>query len=277
MRDSRHPEALRLMAFCLRQAGQLEDAAKCARALAKEKPREEASWFLLGSILYDLERDDEARSALEQALQLAPAECPFLFDIYKFIGNACVRAGDFDAAEECYNKAFAVNPASDALMVNYGTLEIQREQLELAVERFRSAVDINPENDRAWIGLALVHRQKGDVALAWANLERALGIAPTNRTGVRLAVEWGAVDRDFSVAVRALQAHLALEGGDAEMSYALARIFAFSRRFPEARMELERAMALEPRLDGAPELLEAVRFEERREASAARAKGRESA
>ena len=67
-------------------------------------------------------------------------------------------------------------------MVNYGTLEIQRDNLEAAVERFRKAVQLNEANDRAWVGLALVHRHMGDLELSRANIERALDINPKNKT-----------------------------------------------------------------------------------------------
>ena len=262
MRDSTHPEALRLMAECLKHGHRLEDAAKCARALCQVRPTEAGSWFLLGGILYDLERDEDARRCFEECLRLAKDECPFLFDVYKLLGNANVRSADFNAAEECYNRAFAVNPRSDALMVNYGTLEIQRDDLEAAVGRFREAVELNGRNDKAWVGLALVHRHKGDAALAWANLERAMELCPVNRTALRLALDWAGQESgqqgSFDAAIRFLQNYLAVESADAEMSFALAKIFAFDRRFRDARLEIERTLALEPLLPGAAELLVAL-------------------
>ena len=264
MRDPRHSEALRWMACCQRIEGRLDDALKCARALAQLRPDEDAAWFLLGETLYEMGRDEEARRALERSLTLASAERPFLFDIYKFIGNACVRSGDFDAAEENYNRAFALNPASDALMVNYGTLELQREQTEAAIERFRQAVAINAQNDRAWVGLALVHRNMGDASLAWANVEKALDADPANRTALGLVVEWGALDGDFEPAVRRLKHYLGAQGDDSQMSYSLARILAATGRLDEAAVELERSVALDPSLEGAEELRRAVRDERRR-------------
>ena len=263
MRDSRHAEALRWMAFCLKTSGQLEEAAKCARALCSARPLDEASWFLRGEIAYEMERDADARASFEEALKLASADCPFLFDVYKFLGNANVRSGDFDAAEECYNKAFVLNPTSDALMVNYGTLEIQREQLDAATERFRAAAELNRTNDKAWVGLAIVHRHRGDLSLAWANLETALDCNATNRTAIRLAIEWGAQEKRFDLAVRALKAHLAVDGGDAEMSFALAKILAYGRQFEEALVETERAFSIDPSVPGIAEFFEALRAETR--------------
>ena len=70
-------------------------------------------------------------------------------------------------------------------MVNYGTLEIQRENLEKALTYFREAIQNNSENDKAWVGLALVHRHMGDFELSHANIERALDISASNRTANR--------------------------------------------------------------------------------------------
>jgi Flp pilus assembly protein TadD len=177
-----------------------------------------------------------------------------LFEIYKNVGNIHVRAGDFESAEEFYNKAYTLKPDSDVLMVNYGTLEIQRESIEDAVQRFRCAVDINPNNDKGWVGLALVHRQMGDHELAWANIQRALDINRNNRTAIRLVVDWGIADNRESIAVERLQDYLEAEGEDAEMSFTLAKVFTHIGRLAEARLELERVLALDPMVEGAERL-----------------------
>ncbi len=263
MRKPNEPRALRWLGHCLRETNRLEDAAKCFKALASG-PGDEESLLLYAEALYTLGRDREAVVVYQTLLGRLTGTSPALFEVYKNLGNIHVRAGDFDAGEECYNKANTLRCDSDALMVNYGTLEIQRENFSDAVERFRRAVEINAANDKGWVGLAMVHRQMGDLELAKANVERALDINPRNRTALHLLAEWDLRDRDFAASSRRLADYLALEGEDAEMSFLLARILTHLGRLPEAVLEMERVLALDPGVEGGLGLMAALRAELRR-------------
>lgn len=257
MRAPDHPQALFRMGQCFREQSRFDEALKCFRALYK-CTRSQESQILVAETLYLSERDEMALGAYREVLKTVVADQAQLFEIYKNVGNIHVRAGDFESAEEFYNKAYCINPGSDVLMINYGTLEIQRENLGEAVERFRRAVEINPENDKAWVGLAIVHRQMGDAELARGNAERALDINSKNRTAIRLAVEWCVQDGVLTSSVEHLQNYLAVECEDAEMSFMLAKILTQIGRLGEARLELERVLALDPAIEGAEALTRAL-------------------
>lgn len=254
LRSPDHPEALKCMGICLRDAGRLDESLRCFRAYFKAEKSIEAQ-ALVAESLYLAERDDMALAAYREILKKVVANQSLLFDIYKNVGNIHVRAGDFDAAEEFYDKAYTIQANSDVLLVNYGTLEIQRGNWGAAVERFRSAVEINPENDRAWVGLAMVHRTMGDLELGLANIERALDIRKGNRTALRLITDWTIQDHQISRAIGRLQDYVATEGAeDAEICFILSKLFVQAGRLTEARIELERVLALDPGTEGADEL-----------------------
>jgi tetratricopeptide (TPR) repeat protein len=249
IRAPEFPEALKRMGLCHREDGKFDEALKCLRAYAKVTKSQDAQ-FLIAETLYLGERDQMALAAYRDVLKVAVTDQIKLFEAYKNVGNIHVRAGDFESAEEYYNKAYALRPDSDVLLVNYGTLEIQRENMGEAVERFRRAVEINPENDKAWVGLSLVHRKMGDHELAWANVQRALDINRMNRTAIRLVVEWGVQDHNVSVGIERLKDYLSVEGEDAEMSFTLAKLLTHSGSLLDARIEMERVLALDPMVDG---------------------------
>ncbi|HVK62453.1 MAG TPA: tetratricopeptide repeat protein [Bdellovibrionales bacterium] len=250
LRAPDHPEALGEMATCLRDDGRFEEALKCYRALAKITPSLEAD-VAIAETLYLSERDDMALAAYREILKLVVADRSVLFEIYKNVGNIHVRAGEFDAAEEFYDKAYTIQPDSDILLVNYGTLEIQRENHESAVERFRAAVAINSNNDKAWVGLALVHRAMGDLELAKANLARALDISSNNRTAIRLSVEWSVQDGDAASAIRRLEKYVSEAGSeDVDLCFVFSKLLIQVGRLSEARIELERVLALDPTVEG---------------------------
>ncbi len=260
MREPLHAQALRHLGLSLRSDARYDEALKCFKALAKTAMRTEGM-MLVAETLYLCERDDMALSCYREVLKSVVSDQRQLFEIYKNIGNVHVRAGDYESAEEFYNKAYVIHPESDVLMVNYGTLEIQRDNFSDAVNRFRRAVDLNPQNDKGWVGLALVHRQMGDLELSWANVQRALDINSINRTALRLVVDWGVADGKLAIAVTRVQDYLEAEGEDAEMCLTLAKIFTHLGRLMDARTEMERVLALDPAIEGGEALAAALDHE----------------
>ncbi|MBX3041666.1 MAG: tetratricopeptide repeat protein, partial [Bdellovibrionaceae bacterium] len=172
-RDSKNPTILRPLAETLEKCGYGEEAMKVRDALSRYDYGFE-SVFNQAQALYRLNKDAEALNLYYEALSILSDEHPALFEIHKNMGNIFVRSGDYEGAEESYNKAYRIDSESDALMVNFGTLEIQRGDKGRALSCFRQAVELNPSNDRAWAGLAMIHHEFGDHDLAWGNLERAL-------------------------------------------------------------------------------------------------------
>jgi tetratricopeptide (TPR) repeat protein len=258
MRQPDNAQALNMMGQCLKNENRFEEALKCFRAYAKieQTPQAAAS---VAEVLYLCERDEAALAAYRDVLKNVITDASLLFEIYKNVGNIHTRAGDFEAAEEFYDKAYTLRPQSDVLLVNYGTLEIQRGSWNEAVTRFRSAVEINPQSDRGWVGLALVHRTMGDLELAKANLQRALDINSANRTALRLAVDWASQDHDFGFSIPHLKNYVGSAGGeDAEMSFLLSRTLVQAGQFREARVEIERVLALDPAFESADSLARAL-------------------
>jgi len=147
------------------------------------------SVYFRAQIEYQLNWDDKSLQSYFEALSIVDDARPELFDIFKNIGNLFVRKADFESAEEFYNKAYAIDPASDTLLVNYGILEMQRGDLNKAKDRFRSAVQMNSRNDKAWVGLSMVHFEFGDEELGVANLKKAIDLSPNNKTAIQLAVQ----------------------------------------------------------------------------------------
>jgi tetratricopeptide (TPR) repeat protein len=195
---------------------------------------------------YHLENLDEALALLQQAVLIAPENAAGLFDVFKNLGNIHLKRGDFEAAEECYNKAHRLQPRSDAILVNLGTLFVQKQKWDEALEMFRAALAIDSANDKAWVGLAIGHRMKGDNELAWGNLQAALEIRATNEAALTLALDWGARDgREFR-ALEMVRAYLVAGGWNEKFS--LAFVWLSYRRGDHfiAKLELERLLAVNP-------------------------------
>lgn len=243
--DSKNPVTLSLLVTCLEQSQHLEEALFVSRALAKIDYGFE-NMCKYATTLYKMGKDQEALDKYYEALAVLTEENSLLFEVYKNMGNIFVRQGDFDGAEEYYNKAYTLNPESDILLVNLGTLEVQRSDYDKSLYCFRRAIEINADNDKAWVGLAMVHNQFGDAELAWANIERAMDINPKNRTAVHLAANWGVRDQRVARATEFLQNYLSSVEQDEDMSLVLINLFCMQGKFKEALMEVERVLLWNP-------------------------------
>lgn len=244
--EPRHPVALSKMVSVLpNDAAHRDEKFKVAQAFDKVTDSPEAA-LEVAKIYYELGELDMALESYFRAANRIDEENAMVFEIYKDIGNIFVRQKDYDGAEEYYHKAFALNPDSDTLQVNLGTLEIQREDWPEACLRFRSAIGCNDKNDRAWVGLALAHHQMGDIELAFANLEKAVDLNPANRTAIQLIATWGQKYDRQEVAIDAIQNYLSQGEVDEDMSLALIELFCEKKEFSLAQLELVRLMAWSP-------------------------------
>lgn len=229
----------------LADAGRDQEALKILKSVVKIDSRFETV-MALGILENKMGIEEPAFGHLQEALMIAPDECPELFEVFKTLGNIFVRKGDFDSAEDSYNKAYRMNPESDVLLVNLGTLCIQRGEWDQAVERFRSALQINTQNDKAWVGLAIGHRMKGDFELSWANLEAALEYNPLNEVALTLVLDWGPQQDKESRMLELLRSFLIEGGWNEKFSLAFAWLCWRRGEADLARLELERLLAVNP-------------------------------
>jgi tetratricopeptide (TPR) repeat protein len=202
--------------------------------------------FQLALAEYNLERFDDALSHFQEAQMIAGEERPEFFELFKTLGNIYVRKGDFESAEDNYNKAHRLNENSGVLWVNFGTLMVQKANWSEAVAKFRKALELDIKNDKAWVGLAMGHRMMGDWELAWANLEAALENNPLNEVALNLALNWGSYEgREFRV-LEMIRGFLVKGGWNEKLSLAFAWLSWRRGDRNTARLELERVVAVNP-------------------------------
>lgn len=214
-------QALSWKGYCYKQKGQVDLASQEYIKLCYLKQSEE-HFFEVAECFYLLGHDQLAKEYYTKALSIIDYESPYLFLIYKNLGNISVKERDFDSAEEFYNKAYTQNAHSDDLFVNYGTLEIQKDNMDTAAERFQEAIKLNENNDKAWIGLALIYRKKGDFDLSWANLKRALDIHLSNAVALKLCVEWALAEDECEYAIETLENYLSIHSESLDWLYTYA-------------------------------------------------------
>lgn len=256
--DSWNPEVLYRLADHLEKMNKFDEAASAWNALVKVD-NSFTTLFRHANCLYKLNEDERALEKYYEALAILTEDNENVFDAYKNMGNILVRRGDFEGAEELYNKAYTMNPLSDILLVNLGTLEVQRQDYDKAIYCFRKAVEINCDNDKAWVGLSLVHNQYGDHELAWANIETAIEINPKNRTAVHVIGAWATRDQKVVRAIPVLENYLSLVDHDEDMSLALINLYCSQGQLDSAKIEIEKVLLWNPSHKEVRELRKRIR------------------
>jgi tetratricopeptide (TPR) repeat protein len=252
--DANNEVAIRGAAMSAKALGRVEEAVQILKSLIRVNASSQNK-ILLANELYNMDFNGEALRWYQEILQDQTLKPDVLFEVLKQIGNLYLRMGDFDAAEEHYNRAFTLQPQSDVLATNYGSLALCKGDLNLAVKKYREAVEFNPKNEKGWIGLAVIHRKFGDSELAWANLEKALDLDASNGPAIRLLSEWALKDNELERALRRLHAYLSICDQDAVVSLLHAKFLYFVGRLDEAILEAEKAAELDPHLTEALETL----------------------
>ena len=154
--------------------GQLSEAENLAISLTKEFPTHSFGWKVLGVILGDTGRKNEALRAHQKAIEIAPQDT----GSYNNLGNTLKGLGRFEEAELSFKQSIKLNPKSAIAHNNLGTLLKDTERLDEAKASFEEAIRLNPEFAEAHnnLGLTLVDLYKYEDAEAC--YERAIKLNP---------------------------------------------------------------------------------------------------
>lgn len=147
--------------------GQLSEAENLAKFLTKEFPTDLSGWKVLGVILGNTGRKNEALRVHQKALEIAPQDK----GVYNNLGNTLKSLGRFKEAELSFKKSIELSPTSAITHNNLGVLLKDTGKLDEAKTSFVEAIRLNPEFAEAHnnLGLTLVNLHNYDDAEASYN------------------------------------------------------------------------------------------------------------
>lgn len=199
----RDQKALRGLGICLFHLSDRISARKCFKAWFELYQSAEAQVWMGRSYAADSDWTT-ALTAFSQITDRSSLADGVRFEMYRSIGTCHARLGHLGPAEEAYRAALQIQPASDPLWVNLGSLELQRGRTEAAETSFRQALEHNPKCSKAYCGLGLGAMSTRNLSLAASYFRKALELDPENWLALE---QWGQIfstGMDFAQ----LQGHL---------------------------------------------------------------------
>jgi tetratricopeptide (TPR) repeat protein len=194
-----------------------------------------------GLMFRHLGRDDEARWAIELALEFNPEFAPARHNLgnleararryesairaykqtiqsdpyfalaYNELGNVYKSLGRFDEADEAYEMALKIDPAFHQAITALGQLRLLLGRKEDAVREFRQALEIEPNDAVALRGLASLYLEMGNLPESKTLLDKALRVEPKSAAALLMLAKYHSMIGDEEGSAEALSR--AIEAG----------------------------------------------------------------
>ncbi len=237
-------QAWLMLADAYRVQGALDQAVQIYRELEKDYPKSPQVALLLGTALLQQQKNTEARTEFERALQLAPDYLP-----------ALERLVDLDLAEKQYTAAIqrlqqmaVKNPDQAALQLLLGKTLAASGETNQAEASLSKAITLQPDSQGAYLMLAQLHSLNGQPQQALADLQSALAKDPKNPAALLLTGMIHDTQKDYEKARDAYEQVLAIAPDNGLVLNNLACVYAdhldqLDKAYPLARRAREIAPA----------------------------------
>ncbi|GAB4252778.1 MAG: hypothetical protein Kow00109_28410 [Acidobacteriota bacterium] len=210
----------------------VEQARRLLEPYLQQDPGNAHAWYLHGVAAAELGDAATARNSLEKAVRLDPR----LFPAYTALADACVAAGDRQAAIRVLEQGLDQFPGDDLLLFRLGRLyldagdsdralsflrrvapprapagywetrgraEMQAGQLEAALDAFRRALDERPESVRLLQVLSGLALKLGETEESWDYIAKARALAPDSP---KVVYAFGVVSLENGLVAEAINA-----------------------------------------------------------------------
>ncbi len=137
-------------------------------------PTDASAYGAVGMLCLAYELDAVAIPYCEYASTLDPDAFDWAYDL----GLAHQRLGDVDAAQNAFETAGAIRPASSFVTQRLGELDLERGDADRAADRLWRVIGARPNSARAYETLGRAELMRSDPSAAFDAFDRALEIAP---------------------------------------------------------------------------------------------------
>ena len=241
-----HQEQIRDLMQCERLLSQNQHAEALAIARKLADVRDPDLLISVGSLIGRYGHQREASEYLEQAAWLAPS-----FEAYFNLAVTMVALKDLPHATEALREAVRLKPESYEARSLLGTLLAQQGKDEESIAHLRKAVELKADDPRLLALLGLKYTEGRYYADAIDVLCRAIALQPDNPELRFLLIQAHYVNQDSEQALEEARKAADEFPQVAKSHLVLALQLHNLGRYQEARLPLEKALAIDPNLEEA--------------------------
>ena len=213
--------------------------AEHARALAPDSPDVHA---LLGDMLLDAERVEEAEASYRKALAAHPDSST----AHHKLAEVLRLQGNFDAAIVELRETLRLNPTSAAAHTDLALIFRAQDKIEDSAAEYREAIRIDPDWADAHNGFAVLLATQGRPDLAVNEFKEIVRIDPDSTIGYfNLATALADLDRDVEAAA-ALREVIRIYPDHYNARYNLGEMFRLEGKFDESAKQFREYVRLAP-------------------------------
>jgi Flp pilus assembly protein TadD len=129
-------------------------------------------------------------------------------------GQAALRDGNLDAAEEAFRRVLAADPRSGAAYSNLGVIAMRRKEWDRAITLLRKAETLEPKMTGIRLNIGLVEYRRGNYAAAIAPLASVLREQPDSEQARYLLGLCQVFSKHFAAAAKVLEPLWSLRSDD---------------------------------------------------------------
>ncbi len=227
-----------------------ERALGLVKLALKDHPESFSLHEVHARMLFLSKRYDEGIKTCETLLNMKPDDYTAMI----MMAEGYFLKGNFEKADEVWNKAFRLKPDEKSRNLNYnlnsGNLNMRRKNFSAAVAAYKNAAKIKPDTYLTWYQLANAQAASGSFREARASMEKALSLAVNNKNRSRIYAGLARIYNSLGETSKEKEALRAGLAADPDNVYIL-RIMAFThmqeRNVSEAKLLFERMLKINPR------------------------------
>jgi len=178
------------------------------------------------------------------------------YEVLRQLGDCYSSVGNYQQAQQCYEKAAIIAPDESAPYVGLGVLAMQQNRLDDAEIAFRVACRLDNRSAKAYAGLAMIAQQRADYKQAFDLYLRCLELDADNLTALLGLFQTSCRMNSFAKVIHYLELYLDMHPGDVSVMFCLAALHTKEGRFEQARAILSDLLALDPANKDAANLME---------------------
>jgi len=223
------------------RSGRVAEAEQVYKLLLKEQPHSIDALNLLGALVYDDKRFDEAEEYFAKVLTLKPGA-----ESHNSMGIVLKAQGKYEEAVEHYQQALALKPNQPEVLSNLGNVLKEIGKLEEAIAAYHQAIALNPGYAEAHNNLGIVYKEQNDLDGAISCYAEAIRLKPNypeahHNLGIILRIQ-----NKLDEAVFYFQQAIALKPLYAEAYMSLGSTLEQQEKWDDAIVQYQRLVELKP-------------------------------